>query len=332
MKISLAQCPVCYEYQCVHKETQMPQIVPSKPDIPSTVSSPPSSEASLLPGVNVLLIGPGGTGKTHALGTLVDFSAKHGVEVFYSGLESGFESLLGYWADRSREVPENLHWHTLNMMAEQGGGFEHFAQKANQVGSMTQEALHKIQDHTRSQRNFMEKFIRTVLIDFHDQRTGKKFGSVGTWGPNRVFCVDGLTGLGLLAMSLVIGNKPVRSQADWGIAQDSVEPLVRQLCDGCKCHFVLLGHVERETDQITGGTKITVSSLGKALPPKLPPMFSDVILAVRNGKDFSWDTANPMVDLKTRNLEISPKLPPDFSQILLKWQSRGGRFTEKVKT
>lgn len=313
---------------------------PLKPASPPVAASPSpipfpskesSAEDSLLPGVNVLLIGPGGTGKTHSLGTLVDYGASHGIEVFYAGLESGFESLRGYWTDRSREIPANLHWHMLNMMADQGSGFEHLATKAHQIGEMTQDALHKLQDHTRSQRNFMEKFIRNVLIDFQDQRTGQKFGSVGTWGPNRVFAVDGLTGLGLIAMSLVIGNKPVRSQADWGIAQDTVEPLVRQLCDGCKCHFVLLGHVERETDQITGGTKVTVSSLGRALPPKLPPMFSDVILAVRNGKEFSWDTANPMVDLKTRNLEIAPKLPPDFKLILDKWQSRGGRFSEKVK-
>ena len=46
-----------------------------------------------LPGVNVLLMGPSGTGKTYSIGTLVDM----GVEVFYLALESGMESLLGYW-------------------------------------------------------------------------------------------------------------------------------------------------------------------------------------------------------------------------------------------
>ena len=44
-----------------------------------------------LPGVNVLLMGPAGTGKTHSLGTLVEA----GIEVFYLGLESGLE-LAGY--------------------------------------------------------------------------------------------------------------------------------------------------------------------------------------------------------------------------------------------
>jgi len=218
------------------------------------------------------------------------------------------------------------------MQAEKGTGFEHLLKKSQEVGSMTQDALHKIQDHTRGTRNYFEQFIKRVLINFEDQRTSKTFGSVGQWGPNRVLAVDGLTGLGRLAMSHVIGNKPVRSQADWGIAQDAVEPLINQLCDGVKCHFVLLAHIERETDQITGGTKVTVSSLGRALAPKLPSMFSDVILAVRNGKVWTWSTANPMADLKTRNLEYAENITPDFKLILDKWQSRGGRFVEKVKS
>ena len=62
-----------------------------------------------LPGVNVLLMGPSGTGKTYSIGTLVDM----GVEVFYLALESGMESLLGYWTDRGLPIPPNLYWHKL---------------------------------------------------------------------------------------------------------------------------------------------------------------------------------------------------------------------------
>ena len=62
-----------------------------------------------LPGVNVLLMGPSGTGKTHSIGTLVDL----GIDVFYLALEAGMESLLGYWTDRGKEVPANLHWHKV---------------------------------------------------------------------------------------------------------------------------------------------------------------------------------------------------------------------------
>ena len=121
-----------------------------------------------------------------------------------------------------------------------------------------------------------------------------------------------------------MGGKPVKSQADWGIAQDQIEKLIRQLTDGCRCHFVLTAHVEREVDQVFGGVKVTVSTLGRALAPKIPPMFSDVVLSYREGTKFFWSTANPQADLKARNLPIADGLAQDFKPIIEKWVSRGG--------
>ena len=94
------------------------------------------------------------------------------------------------------------------------------------------------------------------------------------------------------------------------------------LCDKCRCHFVLLAHVERETDAVLGGVKIMVSTLGVKLAPKIPSMFSDVIYTVRQGDKWSWDTANSLADLKTRNLPIKSDLPPNFAPIVTKWYAR----------
>lgn len=265
--------------------------------------------------MNVLLEGPTGTGKTYAIGTLVDT----GIEVFYLGLESGIESLLGYWTDRGQKIPPNLHWHVLRSVS----GFDVLAAGAKDIGEMAQDSLHKLQDFTRGKNNMFYQML-TVLVNFEDQRIGAKFGSVDSWGTGHALVIDGLTGLGNFALNMVVGKKPVRSQADWGIAQEQVEKLLRKLCDGCRCHFVLLSHVEREVDQVFGGVKITVSSLGKALPPKIPPMFSDVILTVRQGTSWSWSTANALADLKTRNLATAEGLPPTFKAIIDKWKSRGG--------
>jgi hypothetical protein len=88
---------------------------------------------------------------------------------------------------------------------------------------------------------------------------------------------------------------------------------------------VLLSHVEREVDEVLGGVKLMVSTLGKKLPPKLAPMFSDAILTVRNVDKWYWDTASALADVKTRNLPISNKNNPDFRTILDKWEKRGGR-------
>ncbi len=285
---------------------------------------PTPSDESVLPGVNVLLEGPTGTGKTYSIGTLVDT----GVEVFFLGLEAGMESLLGYWTDRGLPVPENLHWHVLNLTT--GSAFKTLQGSAQLIGAQTQESLYKMQDFTRGQNNPMERLLG-VMNDFVDQRTGGHFGAVDSWGPNRCLVIDGLTGLSDFAMQMVIGTKPIKSQTDWGIAQDMVYRFLKACTDASKCHFVLIAHIERETDQVLGGVKITVATLGKALPPKIPPMFSDVIFAYRQNTSWLWSTANNLVDLKTRNLPVQENLPPTFGAIIEKWKSRGGRFSAKVR-
>ena len=271
----------------------------------------------------MLIEGPTGTGKTHSLGTIAD----SGVETFALFTEAGIETLLGYWTDRGLEIPSNLHWHVLSRA---GQSFTVMASAADKISLYAQEALHKMQDPDRAKHNQFVGLLR-ALSDFPDDRTGRKFGPVDTWGPDRCLALDSLTGINPIAMSLVVGGKPVKSQADWGIAMSLIENLIRQLADGCKCHFALTAHVEREIDQVFGGVKVTVSTLGRALAPKIPPMFSDVILSYREGNRFLWSTANPQADLKARNLPLADGITQDFGPIFAKWKSRGGRFAVEVK-
>lgn len=280
----------------------------------------PQAAKSALPGFNVMLMGPAGSGKTHAIGTLVDA----GVEVFYLALEPGLEALLGYWTDRGQPIPANLHWHTVKAPDT---SFLDMLDTATKINTFSLEMLAKMTDPNKSKHNqYMELF--KVLNDFEDQRDGSKYGAVNTWTPARALVVDSLTGLNTAALNLVIGGKPVRSQSDWGIAQQQLEGLLRKLCDGCTCHFVLLAHVERESDLVLGGVKLMASTLGKALAPKIPAMFSDVILTVRQGDKWTWDTANVMADLKTRNLPIKSDNPPTFAAIVTKWKARGGSLAK----
>lgn len=271
--------------------------------------------SNALPGFNVLLMGPAGTGKTHSLGTLVD----SGLDCFYLGLEPGLESLLGYWKDRGLPVPENLHWH---MLQAPKAGFAEMIDSATKVNMLSLDALAKMQDPNKSKHNQFIALL-TALNDFPDDRTGQKFGGVDSWDNTRVLMVDGMSGINRCALSLVTGGKPVRSQSDWGIAQTQIENLLRMLTEQCICHFVCLAHVERETDAILGGIKLMVSTLGKALAPKIPSMFSDVILAVRSVDKWTWDTASAMADIKTRNLSWAANQEPSFGPIVAKWRSRG---------
>lgn len=265
-------------------------------------------------GFNTLLEGPTGVGKTHAIGTLVDT----GLEVHYLALESGQETLYGYFTDKGKEVPPNLHVHLVKTTT---AGFLDLIDSAEKTNTLSHEALAKMTDSKRSSyRGYIN--ILKALNNFTDDRTGEQFGSVDTWGTDRVIVIDGLTGINRAAMQLVVGGKATRSQPEWGQAQFYVEELLQKLTNGCKCHFVLISHVERETDQVFGGVKITMSTLGKALAPKIPQMFSDVVLCRREGDKFLWSTADGQADLKFRNLPLSSTIVPDFGKIVTKWKSR----------
>ncbi len=267
------------------------------------------------PGVNVLIEGPTGTGKTHSIGTLAD-ALPH---VHYLAFEAGTESLRGYYLDRGKPIPPGLHIYTVKGPT---ASWKEMADAAKLVNTLSYEALKKSSDPSRSKYDQFEAFLR-YFTDVKDD-AGASYGPADNFGTDRAIVVDGLTGMGNAAMAGVIGGKVDRDQKDWGLAQNLVEGTLRRLCDQCRCHFVLLAHVEREPDPLGGASKITVSTLGAKLAPKIPPMFSDVISAKRLGANFYWDTLDPLMDLKTRNLPLADKLPPDFAQIIGKWKSRGG--------
>ena len=282
-----------------------------------------NSEMSLLPGVKTLLQGPAGTGKTTALCTLAELVP----EVFVAFTENGLETFLGGWTDYKKPIPPNVHW---TIMDRPQGGFDILAKAANQLNTYALEALGKMQDPDKMKNSHFEKFLRSLASPKCDH-CGKSFPAVDTWGPDRAFVIDSLSGINPIVFSIVIGNKAVKTQPEWGAAMDLLEKFLKQCTDGLKCHFVITAHVEREVDEVMGGVKLMTSTLGRKLAPKLSPMFSDVILSVREGAKFSWSTANPQCDLKARNLPWADGIPPSFTPILQKWQSRGGRFVQEVK-
>jgi AAA domain len=281
---------------------------------------PSPAEKDTYAGFNVILEGPTGTGKTYAIGTLVDA----GLETFYLGLEPGLESLIGYFVDPPPfgkglpTPPANLHWHYLQARTQD---FEEMRKRADDIGKFDLSGLTKIRDINRAKNNQMLE-VYTQLNGFIDQKDGKNYGNVDSWGTDRVIVIDGLSALSRIAMEMVTGNKPVRDKPDYGIAQNNLMGLIHKLTSGCNCHFVLLAHVNREVDEIMGGVKLFPNTIGKAIISDIQQPFSDVILSSREGDKFFWDTANSAADLKTRNLPIRSKIEPDFGQILAKWTAR----------
>lgn len=268
----------------------------------------------VFPGANVLLEGTSGSGKTYSLHTLVE----SGLEIFYLDIDNSLETILGYWADKGLPIPPNFHWHHLTPKTQ---GFKSMMATADAVGKYNMDVLAKIKDTDRHLNNQFLSLLE-ILNDFTDQRDGKSYGPVDSWGSDRVLVMDSFTALHDITFDMVVGARPMRDKPDYGIGQTNEMNLIKKLCKGCNCHFVLIAHIDRVADEFEGGMKIFPHTLGKATISELPIPFSDVIMAKTNGKEWFWSTSEAMADLKTRNLTYSSKLPADFREIIKTWSRR----------
>jgi hypothetical protein len=260
-----------------------------------------------IPGVNVMLLGGTGSGKTHSIRTLVEA----GLEVFIIFTEPGMEVLSDLPSDK-------LHW---KYIPPSTADWSDLADSANKINKMSFKSLAEMGDINKSKYTEFLTLL-TTLANFTCDRTGQSYGAVDSWDQSRVLVVDSLSGLNIMAMNLVTGSKPVKSMADWGVAIDNLERLLTKLCTDTRCHFVLTTHLEREVDETTGGSSLMASTLGRKLAPRLPRFFSDVIHVKREGTKFVWSTASTGVDLKARNLPLADNLNPSFLPIIEAWKTK----------
>lgn len=259
-------------------------------------------------GINVLLMGGSGSGKTYSIRTL----AAPGVETFVLATEPGISEVLG-------DVPDaNLHWHYIPSFSP---SWTDMIDSAKKINTLSYESLAKMPGINKEKyTQFIE--VLQSLSNFKCDRCGREFGAVDTWDSSRAIVVDSLSGLNVMAMNLVVGTKPTKSQADWGVSMDNLSRLLQKLCFDTRAHFVLTAHLEREINEVTGSIQVMASTLGKKLAPVLPRFFSDVVVAERNGTSFNWSTATANTDTKARNLAISDKLAPTFTQAIEAWKRK----------
>ncbi len=272
-------------------------------------------------GPKICLMGLGGTGKTYALGTLVDWAAANGFEVAVLFTENGLETLLGYFRDKGKEPPACLFWH---QQATKPIPLASLMTAADNVGKLSYESITKMVDGNRGGENNAFFKILVSCSDFKDDRTGKSLGSVDKFPKNRIFVMDSLTETANAAMKMVIGSKPTASQPDYGVAQNNLMNFLRLCTQGIECPFVMTAHVDRETDSITQSTKVMIKAIGKALATEIPTLFSDLIYTVREADKFYWDTAAYGVDTKTRSLGYKSKIEPNFALLFDVWKKRAG--------
>jgi hypothetical protein len=266
----------------------------------------------------VLLEGASGSGKTSALTTF----AKKGIETFVLCTEPGGAESLVDWAQKTSVPLDKLHWTTVLPATQGWSGLQDMVTR---ISAMDFEALSKIKsgigkEHTRPAAM---KLLETIQ-NFRCDRTGESYGDVTTWGADRAFCLDSLSGLSIIAWALTVGHKPTAHMGEWNIAMNFISDILMKLTSDRKCFFVLTAHVEKEMNEITGVTQIMASTLGRKLAPKIPRFFSEVVYAQRSKTDpkFRWSTIDDSADLKNRALPVSDKLPPDFGPVVDAYHNR----------
>jgi AAA domain len=270
---------------------------PTTPPTPSDLQPP-----------SVLLMGGTGSGKTYSLSTLME----SGLDLFVIVTEpTGLDSLLNAVKDKKLDI-EKLHWKAITPAR---AGFDNLTAMAKNVARMDFEGLAKLKPTPgRDKAKFID--LLSTLADFKCDRTGKSFGPVDSFGPTNALAVDSLSGLNLMAMDLVIGDKVSAHQGEWGVAMNMLDKLLLSLTSGLKCTFCMTAHLEREVNEVTGGQQIMASTLGRKLAPKIPRFFSEVAMAYRDNTSYYWSTTAVNTDLKNRSLPFSPKLEPNFKPVV----------------
>ena len=278
-------------------------------------TDPSVSPSALIRGSSTLLLGPAGTGKTTAITTFIEA----GIETFVLITDpNGQESLLDAMSDKGLDM-NLLHWHYV---AAASPSWDTLMGMTTSIRDLSYKALTDIKSGL-NKSDYQQFFnLLSVCRNFVCQRTNLEYGPVDSWGPDRAFNVDSLSGMNTMAMDMTIGAKPVAHQGEWGVAMAAEEKIIKKFCSDLRCFFVLTAHIQRIYDEVIGQQQLMVDALGNKLAPKLPKDFSDVVLAVRDGSKYSWSTAAVQVDLKASTLPLSDKLEPSFVQVVESWRKR----------
>lgn len=276
---------------------------------PETVVAATIAEA----GPKIALIGDSGTGKTHALRTLPPL----GITPFVIATEQNFvttmRDLLG----------TKVHYKYVPPQAD--NNFGDIKEMLEKINVLSYDNLCKVVDPFKQKSNKLIDLVVTCN-KFVCDCCKRDWGNVGSWNTDRAICIDSWSGASDMAFSLVVGNKPVRAMPDYQVAQNALRMLLGPLTAQTKAMFVCICHLDRVKDEITGGTNVSILSVGQKLGPDMPRMFSDVIRARRTASVFTWDTADTQSTVASRHIPIASNQTADFKALIEAWKAKGGKI------
>ena len=280
---------------------------------------------NILTGTSTLLLGAPGGGKTYSLSTLIEA----GLELFVVITDpGGQESLIDSIIDRKLDM-DRFHY---RYVAPVSSDWKTFLAMAKTMTTLGYADIAGIKSGVEKKDFVQFTELLQTLSDFVDERTGESFGPIDDWGPERAIVIDSMSGVNVMAMKQMIGAKLSAHQGEWGVAMNAEETLLLKLTSDLRCYLVCTAHMDKVMDETIGRPMNSVALLGTKLAPKIPRLFSDVVLAYRDGQNFFWSTIEANTDLKARNLPLAAKLPPSFKPIVRKQTERMAAATPQAST
>lgn len=276
-------------------------------------------KASTIPGAKALIFGRAGSGKTYSTRTLFDIE---GLQVFHVFLEPSMTTI--------GNMPD-AHYAYINPYGGQANA-DTINKMFVSINTLTNDALQKPASGLATKRDMTQMLDFLNLLNNFTDQTGKEWGDVAKWGTDRVLVIDGLTGITDMARHIQSGLKPLLSQPDYGVIMNSIEVLMKYLTHQLWCHLILISHIAIERDEISGGQSKSVSTIGRLLAPKIPPMFDDVVMSKKEGAKFVWSTVETDADTKNRTLPLDSMMNQDFQLLFTNWQGNGGVFSSERPT
>lgn len=266
---------------------------------------------------NTLLFGPIGSGKSFCVRTLLREYPDHvgktrrgvGKEVFLLALEPGAEA-----SHAGLTCEMGFHRHTL-LPAD--GNWEQTRDFVEKMGKLdTVEDLAKIRLPPGVRSEYQQYLtLYDVRANFVCDMCGESFGSIREWNDNRIFVNDGLSGITQIATHYINGPRPFLALALYQPVMGLIRSYIHE-CVGLNCSYVLLAHWDREKDEVTRQTSITIDTIGQKLAPRILKEFDEIAITHHEaGKKFWWSTLDDGVELKCRRLPYSDNIMPDFGVI-----------------
>jgi len=227
--------------------------------------------------VKMLLIGDSGTGKTGSLASLV--SAGYKLRII--DLDNGLDALHGHVMAECPDKIENVSFETLTDNAS-----------FTKMGQIVLKALPRA-------------FIQTCkAVDvWPDDQT-----KPAEWGSSHILVIDSLTALSRYAFNWAKANKPaLKVDMHWiGAAQSCIMDFLYALTSvDFATNVIVISHIDYREDE--RGTQGYVSSIGKAIGPKIPHRFNTLIAARRIGQ--GKNVKRTLQTLPTAMLDLKNPIP-----------------------